>query len=161
MLRNHFLKWLDSRFNTEDDVNRELKKYDTSKAENKANYALYKERQNNITALITAQKKALENLKAKQQAAENEKNSIFKDASIDYEQYVALLKHAEEKVQEQIDLLGKIAGVYTDILSKISNAGKHLDFINAELDPLLFGIARNMQFHGMALKIVFRMCRHL
>lgn len=135
-VKESFSKMVGSRFNTEDDVNRELKKYDTSKAENKANYALYKERQNNITALITAQKKALENLKAKQQAAENEKNSIFKDASIDYEQYVALLKHAEEKVQEQIDLLGKIAGVYTDILSKISNAGKHLDFINAELGSI-------------------------
>ena len=135
-VKDSFFKMVDSRFNTEDELVREIKKYETPKAENKANYALYKERQNTVASLITAQKKALENLKAKQQAVENEKISIFKDASVDYEQYVALLKHAEEKVQEQLDLLGKITGVYTDILSKISNAGKHLDFISAELGSI-------------------------
>ncbi len=135
-VKDSFFKRVNSRFHTEDEVSREIKKYEAPKAENKANFALYKERQNNITAQITAQKKALENLKAKVQAAESERYSIFKDTSIDYEQYVALLKHAEEKVQEQLDLLGKIAGVYTDILSKISNAGKHLDFINSELGSI-------------------------
>ena len=135
-VKDSFYKMVNSRFNTEDEVNKEIKKYETPKAENKANFALYKERQTNVSALIAAQKKALENLKARQQAAEQEKSGIFKDASVDYEQYVALLKHAESKAQEQLDLLGKIAGVYTDILSKISNAGKHLDFINAELGSI-------------------------
>jgi small-conductance mechanosensitive channel len=135
-VKDSFFKMVNSRFTTEDEVNREIKKYETPKAEQKANFALYKERQNTISSLIAGQKKALENLKLKQQAAENDKNNIFKDASIDYEQYIALLKHAEEKVQEQLDLLGKIAGVYTDIISKITNAGKHLDFINSELGSI-------------------------
>lgn len=135
-VKDSFFKMVSSRFNTEDDVTREIKKYEVPKAENKANVALYKERQNNVATLITAQKKALENIKTKLQAAESEKNTVFKDASIDYEQYIALLKHAEEKIQEQLDLLGKVAGVYTDILAKISNAGKHLDFIGAELGSI-------------------------
>ena len=135
-VKDSFSKMVGSRFNTEDDVSREMKKYDTAKAENKANYALYRERQNTVTSAIASQKKALENLKAKQQTAESEKLSIFKDASIDYEQYVALLKHAEEKVQEQLDLLGKINGVYADILAKITSATKHLDFIGAELGSI-------------------------
>jgi small-conductance mechanosensitive channel len=135
-VKDSFSKMVGSRFNTEDDVSREMKKYDTAKAENKANFALYKERQNTIESVIASQKKALENLKAKQQTAENDKISIFKDSSIDYEQYIALLKHAEEKVQEQLDLLSKINSVYTDILTRISSAGKHLDFISAELGSI-------------------------
>lgn len=135
-VKESFYKMVNSRFNTEDEVAREIKKYDTPKAENKANFALYKERQNTVSTLITAQKKALENLKARLQSAEQDKAIIFKDALVDYEQYVALLKHAESKAQEQVDLLGKIMGVYTDILSKISNASKHLDFISAELGSI-------------------------
>ena len=44
-----------------------------------------------------------------------------------------LLKQAERLIQEQLDYLGKIAGVYTDILAKMNNASKHIDFINSEL----------------------------
>lgn len=135
-VKESFYKMVNSHFTTEDEVVREIKKYETPKAENKANFALYKERQNTVTALITAQKKALENLKTRLQAAEQEKSGIFKDSSVDYEQYVTLLKHAESKAQEQVDLLGKIVGVYTDILFKISNASKHLDFISAELGSI-------------------------
>lgn len=135
-VKESFFKMVNSRFNTEEDLNREIKKYETPKAENKANFVLYKDRQNTVSALIAGQKKALENLKARLQAAENEKNSVFKDASVDYEQYVALLKHAESKAQEQLDLLGKVVGVYTDILSKITNESKHLEFISAELGSI-------------------------
>ena len=49
---------------------------------------------------------------------------------------MALLKHAESKAQEQLDVLGKLTGVYTDILSRIGNAGKHIDFITAELGTI-------------------------
>ncbi|GMU19062.1 MAG: hypothetical protein AMXMBFR12_02540 [Candidatus Babeliales bacterium] len=135
-VKESFYKVAGSGFSTEEELTREIKKYESPKAENKANYTLYKEKQNNISALITTQKKALENLKTRLQQAEQDKNMVFKDSLVDYEQYIALLKHAETKAQEQIDLLGKIMGVYTDILSKISNASKHLDFISAELGSI-------------------------
>ncbi len=135
-VKESFYKMVSSRFATEEEVNREIRRYETPRAENKANFALYKERQNTVSILITAQKKALENLKTRLQAAEQEKNIIFKDSSVDYEQYVALLKHAESKAQEQVDLLGKIVGVYADILSKLANASKHLDFISTELGSI-------------------------
>ena len=135
-VKNTFFKTANSLFTTEETVGSEIKKYQVQKDENKTNLAAYKERLNNLTSLIGAQKKALENLAIKQQMAQQERNGIFKDASLDYEQYMALLKHAESKAQEQLDVLGKLTGVYTDILSRIGNAGKHIDFITAELGTI-------------------------
>lgn len=135
-VKNTFFKTANSLFTTEDKVSTEIKKYQIQKDENKTNLALYKERQNNLASLITAQKKALENLALKEQAAERDKSIIFRDSTIDYEQYIALLKASQIKAQEQLDLLGKILGVYTDIISKIGNAGKHIDFITAELSSI-------------------------
>ena len=133
-VKDSFYKMTNSLLNTEEKLRAELKKYHLQKDEIKTNVAVYKERQNAIASLIMAQKKALENLVLKQQAAEQEKNGVFKDASMEYEQYIALFKHAQAKVQEQLDLLGKIAGLYTEILSKMNNADKHIDFIVAELE---------------------------
>lgn len=135
-VKDSFYKTSTSVFTTEEMLSSELKKYQIQKDENRTNIALYKERLNNTSALIATQKKALENITRKLQNAEQEKNGIFRDSSIDYEQYIALLKHAETKVQEQLDVLGKIIGVYTDNISKMSSAGKHINFITAELESI-------------------------
>lgn len=135
-VKDSFFKMISSRFATEDAVAQEIKKYETPKVENKANLALYKERQNNLTSLVTTQKKALENLKIKLQNAPAEKDALFVDSAADFEQYVAFLKHAQDAAHEQLDYLGKIAGVYTDIVSKITNASKHIEFINSELGSI-------------------------
>jgi len=135
-VKDSFFKISNSLFNTEETLSAEIKKYQIQKDENKTNLALYKERLNNVSSMIASQKKALENLTSKLQSVEQEKNSLFKTASLEYEQYVALLKHAQSKIEEQIDLLGKLTGLYTDIISKISNAGKHIDFIIEELGTI-------------------------
>lgn len=135
-VKDSFFKSSTSVFTTEEKLSTEIQKYRVQKDEMRTSIALYKERLNNTSALITTQKKALENITRKIQNAEQEKSGIFRDSSIDYEQYIALLKHAETKIQEQLDLLGKIIGVYTDIIAKTSNASKHINFITAELESI-------------------------
>lgn len=135
-VKDSFFKSSTSVFTTEEKLNTEIQKYRVQKDEMRTSIALYKERLNNTSALITTQKKALENITRKIQNAEQEKSGIFRDSSIDYEQYIALLKHAETKIQEQLDVLGKIIGVYTDIIAKTSNASKHINFITAELESI-------------------------
>lgn len=135
-VKDSFFKSSTSVFTTEEKLSTEIQKYRVQKDEMRTSIALYKERLNNTSALITTQKKALENITRKIQNAEQEKSGIFRDSSIDYEQYIALLKHAETKIQEQLDVLGKIIGVYTDIIAKTSNASKHINFITAELESI-------------------------
>ena len=135
-VKNSFFKTAHALFTTEDNLNNELKKYQILKEENKTKLGLYKERQNNVLLLITVQKKALENIAHKLQIASNEKNGFFKDSTLEYEEYTALLKHAQSKVQEQIELLGKIAGIYTDILAKMNHWAKYIDFITGELGSI-------------------------
>ena len=131
-VKDTFFKAASGYFSTEENLGREIKKYQIQKDENKTVFALYKERQNALASIITTQKRALENITQKLKVAQ-ESQHIFKDSSLDYEQYVALLKHAQEKIQEQLDLLGKIAAIYTEIISTITHAGKYIDFIIAEL----------------------------
>ncbi len=135
-VKDAFFKTTNSLFTVEEHVNSELKKYQLQKDENKTNYALYKEKLNALASMITSQKKALDNLAIKMQAAEGAKTTVFVNSSVDYEQYIALLKHAQAKVGEQLDLLGKIAASYTEILSKIAHSGKYIDFITAELGSI-------------------------
>ena len=56
-VKDSFFKLIYQRFATEELVSKEIKKYETPKAENKANVALFKEKQNTLTSLITIQKK--------------------------------------------------------------------------------------------------------
>src|ERR1700733_1733920 len=135
-VKDSFFKIINNRLGTEDAVGKEIKKYEMPKVENRANLALFKERQNTLTALITSAKKAQENIKNKIANAQAEKNTVFKDSPLDFEQYLTSLKNADSSIQEQIDYLGKIVGVYTDIIGKITNAGKHIDFINSELSSI-------------------------
>ena len=135
-VKESFFKTTNALYTSEEKVNEQIKKYQIQKDENKANFALFKDRQNNVTALIATKKKALENLVLKQQMLEQQKNIIFKDATLEYEQCNALFKHISDKVQEQLDLLGKIAGYYSDIISKISQQEKLIEFITAELGSI-------------------------
>lgn len=135
-VKDSFYKSSTAVFTTEEKLSTEIKKYQVQKDEIRTSIALYKERLNNTSALIATQKKALENITRKIQSAEQEKNGIFRDSSIDYEQYIAMLKHAETKIQEQLDVLGKIIGVYTDIIAKMSSASKHINFITTELESI-------------------------
>ena len=135
-VKDSFYKTSTAVFTTEEKLHAEINKYRIQKDEIKTAIAQYKERLNNTSALIAIQKKALENSTRKIHQAENEKNGVFRESSIDYEQYIALLKHAETKIQEQLDVLGKIIGVYTEIITKMSSASKHINFITAELESI-------------------------
>lgn len=135
-VKDSFFKMINARFATEEQVTKEIKKYDIPRTEIKANLALYKERQNTLAIILNAQKKALENIDLKKKIAEQEKNTLFKEHENEYETYKNLLSEADNKIQEQIDIIGKINTVYTDILSKISNSNKHIDFINSELGSI-------------------------
>ncbi len=135
-IKDSFFKTANSLFTTEEHVTSELKKYQIQKDEIKANMALYKERQNNIALLIAREKKALDNINQKITQVQEEKTTLFQDSTVDYEQYIALLKHTQSKIQESFDIAGKIVTVYTDIIAKLDNTSKQIDFISAELGTI-------------------------
>ena len=135
-VKESFYKIRDSLFTTDEKVSNEIKKYHIQKDENKTNLALFKERQNTLNAFISSQKKALDNIAQKLERAQQAKNTHFNDSSLDYEQYIALLKHAQTKVQEQLDILTKTVSIYTDILAKIDHQSKYIDFITEELSSI-------------------------
>jgi len=123
-------------FAAEEEVAKEIKKYDTPRAEAGANLARDKERQNTVVAQLSTQKKGLDNLTEKLKQAPRLRTTIFAGQEDDYEHYVSLLKHAQEKMQEQHDILSKLSQIYGDLASVITNTIKHIDFIYSELSAV-------------------------
>ena len=135
-VKESFYRMSGRKFATEEEVTREIKKYDTPRAEAKANIALYKERINTISGFLATKKKALENIKDKLLQSERLKSTAFAGQEADYERYITALKNAEIKVHEQIETIAKSAQLYSDISSLLQNTLKHIEFINSELSSI-------------------------
>jgi len=122
---------------SEDDVKREIKKYDKPRAEVEENSTLYTELRSGIEAQLEGQKRALDNIIKLKERLSQSKNTIFRSNGAGYQRAVELLAKAEESVKQQIEILTKVLSNYTDILSYLTNIGKHIEFITAELSSVV------------------------
>ncbi|BDC34152.1 hypothetical protein Noda2021_01100 [Candidatus Dependentiae bacterium Noda2021] len=132
-VKESFFKVINRKFTNQDEVSNEIKRFDASKADDQANLALIKERLNTFMALSATQKKALENIRTRKQAVENERSGLFKSHGSDYNAIIAGLTEAEAQVQSQIDQIAKITSTYSDAATILNQALKNIEFIVSEL----------------------------
>lgn len=117
-------------------LNQELKNYDLLRAGIKANISLYQERKNAMNDLHALQKKALENVKTLKENLVANKDTLFRDQLNAYTNCVNKVNEAITKVNRQLDLFGKINGIYSDIITVLQSTEKQVDFIVSELNSI-------------------------
>lgn len=131
-VKQSFFKVVNKKFTNQTEVNNEIKKFDAFKADNQANLALIKEKLNTFTSLSSTQKKALENMRARRRAIEDDKSGLFKGHTSEYNTLLANLKKAEAHIQQQIEVIAKITDTYTDVSAVLNQALKNIEFIVSE-----------------------------
>lgn len=122
------------KFNTEEEIAAELKKYSAPRAESAAALSRYKERINVLADQLNVQKKTLDNINSLRQDIINKRETLFRTNAAEYNRCLALLKRAEAFEREQIDVLSKLTGVYSGLTSVINNKLRLVNFITGELE---------------------------
>jgi len=121
------------KFVSEEDITRERKKYEIKKEKEKALFLVYKEKINTIANSLNLLKKILDNIKDLRQNAQKKKEIIFKANIREYNRFEEFLTSAEGYVKQQIDMLSKLAGVYSAVMSEINSTIRLIDFVVGEL----------------------------
>jgi len=142
-IKETFYKIINKKFGTEEEITKATNKYSTSKADIKARIARFSEKKKAASDQLDIKNKALENIKELKGKIEREKNNIFRYLH-DYNNCLNYLKNAEKLINEQINLLKKIIGIYENIIKTNTNSAKQVDFIISELE--VFGWAYRPEY---------------
>ncbi len=122
---------------SEDEVKREIKKYDKPRADVEEYSSRYTELRSATEGQLEGQKRALDNIAKLKERLEQSRDTIFQGHADEYAQAVELLAKAEESVKQQVELLNKALSNYVDILSYLLSIGKHIEFITGELSSVV------------------------
>ena len=121
------------KFLSEDELKLESNKYDIPKAEIKATIAIYKEKMSIVADYLSVQKRVLDNIRMRRDELKKQKSILFINNKDAYLKCLELLNNAEDTVREQIDILGKLTGIYSAIVSQIIRSSQLIDIIKSEL----------------------------
>lgn len=121
-------------FLTEDEIAKERTEYETKKKDAEENSKLYQTKINAVTNALNHTKKVVDRLNTFQDDAEKQSDVIFKNKSKEYNgQFIPYLLQADKAIKKQIDILGKLTGIYSGIISEINSTVRLIDFISNEL----------------------------
>ena len=135
-VKEAFYKILSHKLITQENINHEIKRYETTRAENKANAALYKERLNGVAAQQAIQKRAAENIPVLRTALDRQKDTLFKGNDKEYAAAHDLLNHASARIEQQLSILNQMTTSYNSAINIIADTVKELDFIINELHAI-------------------------
>lgn len=124
------------KFSSEEEITHEIKQYEVQKTDAQSTLAIYKERMNAVADLLNQQKKIRDNINNWRERAQKQKESIFKNKLKDYTTLLEVLNQAEEYVKQRIDVLAKLTGVYSAIISEVSASLRLISFIIGELQSI-------------------------
>jgi len=135
-VKETFYKIISQKFESEDEINKEIKKYIVgARAEIKARIAKFKEKKNIAQDQLSIKNKALENIKTLIEKIKKQRNRIFSEIR-NYTNCLNYLQNAQEIITQQIKLIQNIIGVYDKIIELNNNADKQVEFIISELETL-------------------------
>ena len=132
-----YFKIIARRFASEEQINQEVKQYETTKANVQAALATNKEKNASVVDLLNIQKKISDNIHILRVDVEAKRLTLFKNSLQDHTLCMDLLRRAERKVRETTEVLGKLTGVYSGILSEINASTRITSFIVGELQSII------------------------
>jgi len=120
-------------FLTEDDIAKEHTEYQTKKKDAEENIKLYQTKINAVANALNKIKKILDRLNTFREEAEKQADIIFKNKIKEYNQFTTYLFRADRALKKEVDILGKLTGTYSGIISEINSTIRLIDFISNEL----------------------------
>lgn len=122
---------------SDDDIKREIKKYDKPHAEVEEYTSLYTELRSGTEAKLESQKRALDRINKIKERLNQQKNTIFRNHATEYQLAETLLAKGEQYVKQEIETLTKVLSNYGDLLNYLGNVSKDIEFILAELNSVV------------------------
>ncbi len=132
------------RFKTEEARNKEIAEYDAPEVEISATISRFKERENAAKGLLSAQKRARENIDGLLEHLNQKGRTIFKNRSRELNRCDSWLREAQKLVKQQIATTEKTISVYRDIITTGESAREQITFIIGELKAAI-GILRRSE----------------
>ena len=120
-------------FLTEEEIIKEHTEYEAKKKITEENSKLYQTKINAITNSLNQIKKVLDRINSFREDTEKQSDLIFKNKIKEYNTFISYLMRADKAIKKQIDILGKLTGIYSGIISEISSTVRLIDFISTEL----------------------------
>lgn len=120
-------------FLTEEEITKERTEYETRKKTAEENSKLYQTKMNAVSNSLNQIKKVLDRVNAFREDTEKQNDLIFKNKIKEFNQFLIYLAHADRALKKQIDILGKLTGIYSGIISEINSTVRLIDFISTEL----------------------------
>lgn len=120
-------------FLTEEEITRERTEYETKKKIAEENSKLYQTKINASATSLNQIKKVLDRVNAFREDTEKQIDLIFKNKSKEHTQFIAYLARADRALKKEVDILGKLTGVYSGIIAEINSTLRLIDFISTEL----------------------------
>jgi small-conductance mechanosensitive channel len=123
-------------FATDEILTQELRKYNHIAASIKGFSASYQGQLALAETLLKSQKKALHNIIEWQQTVKDQEKTVFKDSVKAYRVCLAALSEVEQLIKDDIDRIGQLKNGYNDIITKLDNLIKLIEFISSELGQI-------------------------
>jgi small-conductance mechanosensitive channel len=120
-------------FLTEEEIAKERTEYEIKKKDAEEKLKLYQAKINAVGNSLNQLKKTLDRITALHDDTEKQKDIIFKGKSKEYTTFTEELSRAESAIKKQVDVLGKLTGLYSGIVSELNSTVRLIDFISTEL----------------------------
>jgi len=131
-----FYKIIARKFATEEDINKEKRKYNSANSAIKAKIANFNEKRNSAQDQIEIKNKALENIRELREKLRQEQSALFRNNPPVARTCFNYLKNSEEVIKKQIATIKNTTSIYDNIISLNENVGKQIDFVISELETL-------------------------
>lgn len=121
------------KFSSGEEISQTIKQYETQKADALSTLAICKERIGTVADLLNQQKKVLDHINDWRERVYKQRDYLFKHNNNEYIRILEMLNSAEDFVKKRIDVLGKLTGVYSGIISEVNGTIRLILFILGEL----------------------------
>jgi len=125
------------RFTSEEQITKETKQYESTRSNAQGALALYKEKMDNVARLLNDQKKIVDNIHALRKDLDEKRATLFKHNNQEYTMCSDLLRRAERKIRDTIEVLGKLTGVYSSVTTELNASLRIANFIIAEAQSII------------------------
>lgn len=136
-IKETYYKINSRRFLSEEQITQEIKQYETTRSNGQGSLNSYQEKMSVVADLLNAQKKIVDNIFALRKGIDETRYTIFKNRIHEYTLCIDLLRRAERKIRDSIEVLGKLTGVYSGIVEEIQSSLRIANFIISESQSII------------------------
>ncbi len=124
------------KISSDEELNKEVRTYETIAADAKAKEGKYREKITQISDLISIKKATIENIGNLKSQIERNAETLFKHNTSELEFCTETLQKSDALLQKQLEVLSNLAGIYSAMMSPNGNTQRIASFIKSELESI-------------------------